>query len=453
MNFDIFRAYDVRGIYPSEIDEDIFYAIGKGYAYVFKPKEIVIGRDVRLSSNSLQKSLVQGFLDSGVNVIDIGIITTDMLYFSVGYYNYSGGIIVTASHNPKEYNGLKFVKEKATAISSDTGLYEIRDALKLGLDKKISPKQGGIYSEKHILDDYLNHVLKFIDINSVNRLKIVANSNYGFVSTPIQQLAERLKLDLKPLNFTKDGSFPKGPPDPLLPENRKETEKLVKKSKVDFGVAWDADADRVMFFDENGTFISGAYITALLAEIMLKKYGTDNKIILDTRVTWPILKVVNKMHGHPIVSKVGHAFMKDRMRSENALFAGEMSAHYYFRDNFYADNGIIPFLLIIEYLSKEKKKLSAILAPYIEGHYMTGELNYRTNRIKEIIERVMDQFGSLGKEDFTDGYAVESKTWRFNIRPSNTEPLLRLNVEAISKEILDEIRGGIEEIIDLFKNN
>jgi len=448
MNFDIFRAYDIRGIYPSDLNEEICYAIGKGYVYVFKPKELVVGMDIRLSSPSLKESLISGLLDAGVNVIDIGQITTDMLYFAVGAYNYSGGIIVSASHNPKEYNGLKMVREKATAISSDTGLFDIRDALKLGKDKEISPKKRGTYEKKEILEDYVRHVLSFIDKSSIRKFTFVGNANFGFVSRPVKMIVDLLHLDLIPLNFEIDGSFPKGPPDPLLPDNRTETEELTISSGADFGVAWDGDADRVMFFDEKGRFISGAYIGALLAKIMLEKYGRNHKIIFDPRVIWPILEVVNEMGGYLIISKGGHAFMKDRMRAENALFAGEMSAHYYFRDNFYADNGIIPFLLLLEHLTKEDKKLSEIMNPFTEGHYMSGELNYRVKNIKEIIENVRHRFKNAGKEDFIDGYSLESDTWRFNIRPSHTEPLLRLNVEAKHEHLIGEITKEIEKIIN-----
>lgn len=447
MNFYIFHAYDVRGIYPSEVNEETYYAIAKAYISVFNPEDIVIGMDVRLSSPSLKESLVNGFLDAGVNVIDIGQITTDMLYFTVGNYNYSGGIIVSASHNPKEYNGLKMVKEKATAISSDTGLFKIRDSLISGKYKDLLSKQRGNYEKKEILNDYIKHVLSFIDTSSIRKLTFVGNANFGYVSKPIEIISKQLHLNLIPLNFTIDGSFPKGTPDPMLPDNRIETENIVRNSQADFGVAWDADADRAMFFDENGTFISGAYITALLAKIILEKYGKNNKIIYDPRVIWPALKTVTEMGGSAIICKCGHAFIKDRMLLEDALFAGEMSAHYYFRDNFYADNGIIPFLLILEHISKENKKFSEIIAPFMKGHYMSGELNYTIENIDVVIEKVRSKFGCEGKEDFTDGYSVESNDWRFNIRPSNTEPLLRLNVEAKKEKIVDKIIIDIKEII------
>lgn len=447
MDWKIFRAYDIRGIYPDQVNEDAYYRIAKAYVSLFKPVRMIVGMDARLSSPSLTKSLVNGFLDAGVDVLDIGGVTTDMLYFAVGKYGYSGGIVVSASHNPREYNGMKLVREGATAISSDTGLFDIRDALMANADMKVTSPKRGAYDQKDILADYVHHVLTFIDQSAIRRLSFVGNANFGYVNRPVQAIAERLGLDLKPLNFEPDGSFPKGPPDPMLPDNRVEVEMLVKSSEADFGVAWDADADRVMFFDEEGQFISGAYVTALLADILLERYGR-NKIIFDPRVIWPTLRVLEKRHGEPIISKGGHAFMKDRMRKEDALFAGEMSAHYYFRDNFYADNGIIPFLLVVEHLSKKAIQLSEVMRPYTEGHYMSGELNYHVDNIDRIIAAVKARFDGRGKDDFTDGYSLEGDQWRFNIRPSNTEPLLRLNIEARRKGLVDQIKAEIEEIIN-----
>jgi phosphomannomutase len=447
MNFKIFGAYDIRGIYPTDVNEDIFYKIALGYNLIFKPKEVVVGMDARLSSPPLKESLIKGFLDSGVDVLDIGEITTDMIYFAVGSYDYSGGIIVSASHNPSEYNGMKMVREKVTAISSDTGLFEIRDALKDNKVEKPLPGKRGTLENRDIVDDYLKHVFGFVDKSSIRSFNFVGNANFGYVGKPVKKIARQLGLTMIPLNFEPDGSFPKGPPDPLLPENRVETENLIKSSNVDFGVAWDADADRVMFFDENGRYIHGVYITALLAKIMLEKHGSDNKIIIDPRVIWPVTKAVKEMGVTPIISKSGHAFMKDRMRSENALLAGELSAHYYFRDNFYADNGVIPFLLVLEYLSKSKKKFSEIVEPFIEGHYMSGELNYRVKNMESVLEKVRLHFQKEAKIDFIDGYSMESEYWRFNIRPSNTQPLLRLNIEARKEELVQKIRNEIENII------
>ena len=447
MNFKIFRAYDVRGIYPDEINEDVCYRIAKGYVYLYKPNTMVVGMDARPSSPSLKEALVAGFVDAGINVIDIGKITTDMLYFAVAAYNYSGGIVVSASHNPKQYNGLKLVRENAAAISSDTGLFDIRDALKQSKDLGVQAASKGSYSQKEILADYLTHVLCFVEKENIHKFSFVGNTNFGYGSIPIRELAKMLDLNLVPLNFEPDGSFPKGPPDPMLPANRVETERLISKSNADLGVAWDGDADRVFFFDENRTFISGVYVTALLAEIMLNKFGSNNKIIFDPRVIWPVLAVLGRTGGEPIISKGGHAFMKDRMRKENALFAGEMSGHYYFRENFYADNGVIPFLLILEQLSRSGKPFSEMMRPYMEGHYMSGELNYRVKDINEVIAQVKARFSSEGKEDFTDGYSLDTADWRFNIRPSNTEPLLRLNLEAHKPGLIESVQAEIESII------
>ncbi|HEX6718208.1 MAG TPA: phosphomannomutase/phosphoglucomutase [Pyrinomonadaceae bacterium] len=449
MNWDSFRAYDIRGVYPDDIDEEAYYRIAKGYVYVFKPTRMVVGMDARLSSPACKASLVRGFLDSGVDVVDIGGITTDMLYYAVGASSeYSGGVVVSASHNPKQYNGAKMVREKATAISSDTGLFEIRDVLKANKDAEVKSDKKGTCTERDIVDDYLKHVLKSIDTSVVKKFTIVGNANFGYVCRPAAKLVEQLGLNMITLNFEPDGSFPKGPPDPMLPGNRTETEELVRKNHATFGVAWDADADRAMFFDEKGEFISGAYITALLADILLTKYGSDNTIIFDPRVIWPTLDVVRRKGGRPIISKGGHAFMKDRMRRENGLFAGEMSGHYYFRENFYADNGVIPFLLILEHLSIQNKPFSEIIAPITAGHYMSGELNFHVKDIKAVIEKTKEKFHGEGQEDFTDGYSLETAEWRFNIRGSNTEPLLRLNIEARKPELVDQIQQEIEKIIE-----
>lgn len=448
MDWNVFRAYDIRGIYPDAIDEEAYYRIAKAYVYLFKPSTMVVGMDARSSSPQLKASLIKGFLDAGVDVVDIGEIITDMLYFAVGEYGYSGGVVVSASHNPKEYNGMKMVREKAAAISSDTGLFDIRDALKAGKDADVKSDRKGTCTERDILNDYLEHVLKSIDRSVVKKFMIVANANFGYVCRPAAKLAQDLGLSLITLNFEPDGTFPKGPPDPMLPGNRAETEALVKERRPNFGVIWDADADRCMFFTEKGEFISGAYITALLADILLTKYGSDNTIIFDPRVIWPTVDVCKRRGATPIVAKSGHAFMKDIMRRKNALFAGEMSAHYYFRENFYCDNGMIPFLLVLEHLSTHDRPFSEIIAPYMAGHYMSGELNYHVKDIKAVIASVQEKFRGEGQEDFTDGFSLETPEWRFNIRGSNTEPLLRLNIEARKPNLVDEIKTEIEKIIN-----
>ena len=448
MNFDCFRAYDIRGVYPDDLDEEAYYRIAKAYTYLFHPKTMVVGMDARESGPSLKKALTSGFVDAGVNVVDIGGITTDTLYYAVGSSEqFSGGIVVSASHNPKQYNGAKMVREKAKAISSDTGLFDIRDIIKSGKDKEVSTATKGMVTEKDVLADYVEHVLSFIDRKSIKPFQIIANANFGYVGGGIDLIAGQLGLEMTRLNWKPDGSFPKGTPDPMQPANRAETEQMMRDGEFDFAAIWDADADRCMFLDENGEFISGAYVTAMLADVLLTKHGGDNKIIFDPRVIWPTMKVCERHGAEAIVSKSGHAFIKDRMRKENAIFAGEMSAHYYFRENFYADNGVIPFLLLLDHLSRVGQPFSQVMQPYMDGHYMSGELNYRVANAQQTIEAVKDHFHKQGSEDFTDGYSLNAGDWRFNIRPSNTEPLLRLNIEALKPGLVEKIRDQIEPII------
>jgi phosphomannomutase len=448
VNWDSFRAYDIRGVYPTDLDEDAFYRIAKAYTYLFHPKTMVVGMDARESGPALKAALTKGFVDAGVNVVDIGGITTDMLYYAVGSSDeYSGGIVVSASHNPRQYNGAKMVREKAAAISSDTGLFEIRDTIKAGKDKSVTSETKGKVTEKNVFDGYVRHVLGFIDRDVVKPFHIIANANFGFVGKCVHLIADQLGLTVTPLNFTPDGSFPKGTPDPMQPANRAETEEMMREGKFDFASIWDADADRCMFLDEKGEFISGAYVTAMLADVLLAKHGGKNKIIFDPRVIWPTIKVCEQHGAEPIMSKSGHAFIKDRMRKENAIFAGEMSAHYYFRENFFADNGVIPFLLILEHLSRSDKPFSEVMKPYKEGHYMSGELNYRVDDAQKTIGAVKAQFDGRGAEDRTDGYSLNAADWRFNIRSSNTEPLLRLNVEARQPGLVEKITEEVQGII------
>ena len=448
MNWDSFRAYDIRGVYPTDLDEEAYYRIARAYTLLFNPRTMVVGMDVRESGPTLKKSLTAGFVDAGVNVVDIGGITTDMLYYAVGASeDYSGGIVVSASHNPKQYNGAKMVREKAAAISSDTGLFQIRDLLKAGKDKELSSETKGAVTEKNVFNGYVEHVLSFIDQDDIKPFKVVANANFGYVGGAIHLIAEKLGLNLTTLNFTPDGAFPKGTPDPMQPANRAETEELMRNGQFDLAAIWDADADRCMFLDEKGEFISGAYVTALLADVLLTKHGGNNKIIFDPRVIWPTIKVCERHGAQAILSKSGHAFIKDRMRKENAIFAGEMSAHYYFRENFYADNGVIPFLLILDHLSKSGQTFSAVMKPYMDRHYMSGELNYRVDDINKVIAAVKDRFSKEGREDLTDGYSLNADDWRFNIRASNTEPLLRLNIEACKPGLVEKIHAEIESII------
>jgi len=369
------------------------------------------------------------------------------LSFTIRHLGCQGGLVCTASHNPKEYNGAKMVREKAAAISSDNGLFEIRDIIKAGKDLSVTSETKGTVTEKNVLNGYVEHVLSFIDRDLIKPFRVIANANFGYVGGGVQIIADKLRLNLTTLNFTPDGTFPKGTPDPMQPANRAETESMMRGGGFDLAAIWDADADRCTFLDEKGEFISGAYVTALLADVLLTKHGGNNKIIFDPRVIWPTMKVCEQHGAEAIISKSGHAFIKDRMRKENAIFAGEMSAHYYFRENFYADNGVIPFLLVLEHLSRTGQSFSQLMRPYMEGHYMSGELNYRVEDIKKVISEVKARFSSRGTEDFTDGYSLEAEDWRFNIRPSNTEPLLRLNLEAHKPGLIEKLQAEIESII------
>jgi phosphomannomutase len=449
MNPNIFRAYDIRGVYPADLDEQAVAEIGRAYVSVFQPASLAVGMDVRFSSPQLKKSLADSLMECGVDVIDLGLIATDMLYFAVGKFGYSGGIIVSASHNPKDYNGLKMVRKNAVAISSDTGLFEIRDVVLGGqLRAATRPLNKGRYEEKNILDDYVDHVLSFIDLEAIKQYVVVANANFGCTFGPARSISQRMGLELRTLNFEPDGSFPKGTPDPTVPRNQRETEELVKSAGADFGVAWDADGDRVIFIDERGRSIPGAYAGALIAKILLEKKGSNNKVLCDPRVTWPMSDVANETGATAVVTKAGHAFLKDAMRSHNALFAAESSAHYYFRDNFYADNGMIPFVLMTEYLSRRGCKMSELFDPFYRGHFLSGELNYTVKDIPAAMERIRQVFSSRGVEDFTDGYSLETAQWRFNVRSSNTEPLLRINIEARSAGFIQSIREELENLVN-----
>jgi phosphomannomutase len=443
MDFDkIFKAYDVRGIYPDQINEDVAYRIGEAYCAVRRPKKIAVGRDVRASGEKLKPKLIEALVDNGVDVVDIGTITTDQLYFTVGNYGLDGGISVTASHNPGEYNGLKFAEAGGSPMSSED-LEAIRDRSASG--KKSKSKTKGKISDLEILDDYVEHVLGYIDESRIKPLKVVANANFGAVGKGVDMIAGRLGLRLERLNWEENGTFPKGPPNPLLPENRDETISLIKKSKPDLGVAWDADADRVFMFTASGIFVPSPFIIALLAPSFLVKYPGSN-IVRDVTTAWPIDEAVEEAGGVPINNRTGHTFIKRRMRDMDAPFAAESSGHYYFRDSFYADNGLVPFLMILEMVCKSGKSLDDLVKPLMDRYFLSGEINFTVADPAESIKTIEKKLGPKGEVDKTDGLVVESGDWRFSIRPSNTEPLFRLNAEARDKKILD---GLVKEITDL----
>ncbi len=449
INPSIFKAYDIRGLYPTELNEELAYRIAQAYVQYVKPtKRVAVGRDVRLSSPSLKESVIKGLTEAGVDVLDVGLISTDMIYFAVGNYQLSGGIQVTASHNPAEYGGLKMVKEEVFPLYGDQGIEQIREMILAGKEKIISEKKGQV-TPKNLLDDFALFLLKFFDPQTIKPLKIVINPNFGYQGEVIKYVVKkhRLPITLIGLNDQPDGTFPKGRPDPFLPENRPEFLNLVKSQKADFGVAWDGDGDRVFFATEKGNFVESYYINALFAaEILAKNPG--GKIIYDPRYTWALIDAAKENGGEAIIERVGHSFIKARMKKEDALFCGESSGHTYFKDFWYADCGIIPPLMVMEILSKKGKKLSELVEPLFNKYFISGERNTTIADAKMVLAKIKEKYADAQISEI-DGISLEYKDWRANIRPSNTEPLFRLNVEGKTQEIVDL---KTKELIDFIQS-
>ena len=444
-----FMAYDIRGRIPDQLNEDIAFRIGRSYAEFLKPKQVVVGRDVRLSSESLCDALSQGLMESGVNVFDIGLCGTEEIYFATFHHHLDGGIMVTASHNPRDFNGMKLVQQGARPISGDTGLHEIRRLAEQGL---FSP--AGKSGQRRALvnrPDYIRHLLHYVDIPKLKPLKIVINSGNGCAGPVMDALEPHLPFEFIKVQHQPDGTFPNGIPNPLLPENRSVTSKAVLSSGADLGIAWDGDFDRCFFFDEKGRFIEGYYIVGLLAEAFLAKKPGE-KIIHDPRLTWNTIDVVTSAGGIPIQNKTGHAFMKERMRSEDAVYGGEMSAHHYFRDFAYCDSGMIPWLLIAGLMSQKEQPLSAMLDERIALYPASGEINRRLDDPLAAIARAQKVYGPQAHSiDETDGISMELDGWRFNLRCSNTEPVLRLNVE--SRGDVDLMQEKTAELLALIETS
>ncbi|MFQ3190064.1 MAG: phosphomannomutase [Paraglaciecola sp.] len=444
-----FKTYDIRGIVPNELNPDIAYNIGRAYAQAFSPNTVVIGNDIRLSGPEISRALSKGLRDSGVNIINIGECGTEEIYFAVPFFEADGGICITASHNPANYNGMKFVGKGSTPISADNGLLEIKRLAELGqfpysLDK-------GNETQQDISDAYIAKLMTFVNVDKLNPLTIVANPGNGGAGAVINAIESRLPLSFKKLNFTPDGNFPNGVPNPLLPGNRQDTHDAVIKHQADFGIAWDGDFDRCFFFDEQGQFIEGYYIVSLLAKMMLEKQPGE-KIIYDPRLYWATLDTVNKVNGQAIVSKTGHAYIKQTMRKENALYGGEMSAHHYFRDFYYCDNGNIPWLLIAELISTSSKSLSELVADLTSRYPCSGEINLSVKNSQQILQRLKTHFKNQATTvDYTDGVGMDFDNWRFNVRTSNTEPLLRVNVETRADKKL--LAQKTAELIDIINQN
>lgn len=442
----IFKAYDIRGIVPIDLNPAITYRISQAYAKFLKPQgKVAVGRDVRTHSLELQQAVIKGLVDAGIDVIDIGLISTEELYFAVGFYNLAGGVQITASHNSAEWNGMKLVREKAIPLSGDTGIQDIRDLI-LTNDEKIVGKTPGKVEKKDVLADYVDFVLKFIKRDQIKSLRIAFNPNFGFEGEILKKIVEigKLPLEIIGLNDTPDGTFPKGKPDPLQQINRQEFGKFVKSSKVDFGVAWDADADRVFFYASNGEFIEPYFMNTVFVDFLLKG-KTGETIVYDPRYAWATLDAIHRNHAEPILERVGHAYVKARMRKENAIFSGETSGHTYFRDFFFADCGMIPLLLVLEIVSSQGS-LDQIIAPILNRYFISGEINSLVPDPAFTISKIQDHYQDA-KISFDDGLTIEYPDWRANIRISNTESLLRLNIEAKSQKLVEEKRLEILKTI------
>ena len=431
-----FKAYDIRGKLGNELNEDIAYRIGRAYGEYLKPKDIVLGGDVRLTSESLKLALANGVQDAGVDVIDIGLTGTEEIYFATSYLGVDGGIEVTASHNPMDYNGMKLVRESSKPISGDTGLRHIQKLAEENAFTTVSADNRGRYKTMSILVPYIDKILSYVELTNFSKpLKLVLNSGNGAAGHVIDAIEERFKENNLPIKIVKihnnpDGHFPNGIPNPLLPECRQDTIDAVVAHKADMGIAFDGDFDRCFLFDEKGNFIEGYYIVGLLAQAFLEK-APGSKIIHDPRLSWNTIDLVTESGGIPVMSKTGHAFIKERMRLEDAIYGGEMSAHHYFRDFSYCDSGMIPWLLVAELICNKNQTLSHLVSDRMTAYPASGEINSSLADPKKAIERVLEKYKANAVSiDYTDGISVEYPNWRFNLRSSNTEPVVRLNVES-----------------------
>ena len=439
-----FGAYDLRGIYPKTINEEIAYRIGRFFPDLFTAKKLVVGNDIRLSGPALKEALIKGVTESGCDVIDIGQCGTEMVYFATAHLKMDGGIMITASHNPKEYNGMKLVRQEARPISGDTGLRELEKQVADGELPAMAEKAGQV-EKLYIAEEYVKHILSYVDADKLKSLKVVVNAGNGAAGPIIDVMEKYLPFELVKVYHKPDGNFPNGVPNPLLPENREATAKAVRESRADAGVAWDGDFDRCFMFDEQGIFIEGYYMVGFLAQAFLQK-NPASKIIYDPRLTWNTEELVAENGGIPVISKSGHAFIKEKMRAENAIYGGEMSAHHYFRDFSYCDSGMIPWLLVLELLSQaDGRHLSELMQERMARYSVSGEINSKVKDADEVLARIEAEYGPQGKVTKIDGLSVEFSNWRFNLRKSNTEPVIRLNVETRQNEAL--MRSKTDELL------
>ncbi len=440
-----FKAYDVRGRVPDQLNEDIARRIGRAYAQVVKPKKVVVGHDIRLTSESIKAALTEGLLEQGVDVYDIGQSGTEEIYFATSHAGMDGGIAVTASHNPKDYNGMKFVREESKPISGDTGLFDIRD-----LAQRNDFRPASTHGTRHVLNTdqaYVEHLLGYVDVAALKPLKIVVDAGNGGAGRIVDLLEPHLPFEFIKLHHAPDGNFPNGVPNPLLEENRAATIVAVQEHGADLGIAWDGDFDRCFFFDEQGEFIEGYYLVGLLAEAFLAQSPGEG-IVHDPRLTWNTVAITEGLGGRAIQSKTGHAFIKERMRLENAVYGGEMSAHHYFRDFAYCDSGMIPWLLVTGLMSSQNKPLSAMVAERMAAFPCSGEINRTIDEPAAVLAAVEARYSDTAEQiEKVDGLSMSFGDWRFNLRMSNTEPVVRLNVESRGDEAL--MKAKTDELLAL----
>jgi phosphomannomutase len=447
INPSIFKAYDVRGLYPSEVNEDAARRIGRAFVAYLGATRIAVSRDMRLSSPSVAGAFSDGAREQGADVVDYGMLGTDMMYFAVARDGHDGGAQITASHNPKEYNGLKLVRREAFPLSGDAGIGEIRDMIANGTTPPPAARPGGI-SQMTVFDDYVTHVMSFIDPSIVKPFNVVLDAGNGMAGMVAPALFERLPCRTTELCFEVDGTFPNHEANPLIEENRRDIVERVVRDKADIGIAWDGDADRCFFIDGTGEFIAGDFVTALLAEAFLLKYP-GAKVVYDVRASHAVKDIVARYGGTALMNRVGHAFFKRRMREEGAIFGGEVTGHYYFRDNFYADNGFVPALLILELMSRKGQTLAELLEPLRRKYFISGEVNTRVSDMHAVQEKIdaLAAKYSAGNVYMLDGVSAEFPDWHFNVRPSNTEPMLRLNLEATTAELMERQRDEVLSFI------
>lgn len=444
INPGIFKAYDIRGTYPDQLNEEAGYAIGRAFATFLKVDTVIVGRDMRLSGPAMFDAVTRGLMDQGADVINIGMVSTDQYYYACATLN-QAGMMVTASHNPAQYSGFKMVRKMPYLLSGDEGIQDLRHIIET--DAFARPTRQGRMTEMDLSGEFVNYVLGLIDVNSLAPLKVIADTGNGMVGPILKRVYEHLpSVTLTGMYLDPDGSLPNHGLDPLQPENRAELQARVPAEGADVGYAFDGDGDRFFTIDDRGDFVSGDFLTALLGQYFLEKYPGAN-ILYDVRASWAVPDLISAAGGTPLMERVGHAFIKARMATEDAVFAGEVTGHYYFKDFFFADSGIIPSLVILEMLSKKKAKLSDLLKPLEAQYFISGEINTRiAGEVKAKLDELAATF-SDGKIEWFDGLSVTYADWHFNVRPSNTEPLLRLNLEAKSKAMMEEKRDRILEII------